>query len=655
MNKSVLLLLFTTAILTGFSQDCEPPTNPISSIYFQDVTLTWNAPPTGHFLMQGDYLDLQFSFPCSDAAGQAGVESDGSYIYSAVWNNNYFVKYEFDGSLVDTFDIAGVSGVRDMAFCETDGFMYGTAPNISKIYKMDFNNLALVEVIDMPNKIRAIAFDPDLDVFYGNNWSGDVIVLDRTTGLILDSVPLTGAYGSYYGFAYDNWSVDGPFVWGFSQDGSGAELVQLRLPDFSETGVAVDIISLIPGSSGIAGGLFTQPGIVEGKVTLGGLLQNEIVFGLELGDVPMPPPNVILAGYNIFRDGDLINTDPVTDTTFIDIGLDPGTYQYEITAVYEDTLGAFVCESDPAGPVSALIEESWLLGGNVFVGDFKLDEGQAHGYKYEGGNILHQSTVEITDMGYYFFVPFETGDYYVKVDPSVNSANYGDYVPTYYGDVYHWENSPTVHLQANVYNADVNLIPVAPSNTGPGRIAGNVSFENKYLGLAPAGNIQFLLLNNSDECISFSYSDDEGHFCFNGLENGTYKLLCEIIGKKMTPMVFVIDNDNPVLDGINFIIKDNEIVMGIGDGLPENINFLSNVFPNPSQNEANIYIETAEPVCLNVRIVNCLGQEVLGKKVAVGHGRQLIELDVSNLGTGYYQLLVSGDSISVVARKFIKL
>ncbi len=43
-----------------------------------------------------------------------------------------------------------------------------------------------------------------------------------------------------------------------------------------------------------------------------------------------------LLGYNVFRNGTQINTALVTDTDYDDLGLDAGTYEYYVVAVYDD-------------------------------------------------------------------------------------------------------------------------------------------------------------------------------------------------------------------------------------------------------------------------------------------------------------------------------
>jgi len=62
-----------------------------------------------------------------------------------------------------------------------------------------------------------------------------------------------------------------------------------------------------------------------------------------------------LLGYNIYRNSNLVNTDGLYEfTLYRDVGVEPGVYEYEVTAVYD--LG----ESNPAGPIEVVVEEQPL-------------------------------------------------------------------------------------------------------------------------------------------------------------------------------------------------------------------------------------------------------------------------------------------------------
>jgi len=66
--------------------------------------------------------------------------------------------------------------------------------------------------------------------------------------------------------------------------------------------------------------------------------------------LPIAPETRDLAGYNIYRNGEQINDVPVVETYYADSSLAPGTYSYEVTALYDEG------ESSPAGPVTVTIE-----------------------------------------------------------------------------------------------------------------------------------------------------------------------------------------------------------------------------------------------------------------------------------------------------------
>jgi len=55
-------------------------------------------------LFTDEMWDIQILFDQVPAAvSQAGVETDGEYIYSAVWNAGDFVKFDFDGNVIEIF------------------------------------------------------------------------------------------------------------------------------------------------------------------------------------------------------------------------------------------------------------------------------------------------------------------------------------------------------------------------------------------------------------------------------------------------------------------------------------------------------------------------------------------------------------------------
>jgi len=229
-----------------------------------------------------DYLDLQFQYPAESSGGEAGIESDGSFIYTTQWNGNAFYKYDLDGNFVEQFTIPDTYFIRDLAY---DGTYFYGGTGQAEVFEMDFENMELVSTFIAPTDVRGIAYNDAEDIFYANNWSSPVVLFDRS-GNELGSFNVGPAASDYYGLAFDNISIGGPFLWGYGKVGAADnQLIQMQLPSGIETGFVLDIEEVLTGSFwGDAGGLFTHAHIVSGKVTLGGMVQGDWIWGLELGE-----------------------------------------------------------------------------------------------------------------------------------------------------------------------------------------------------------------------------------------------------------------------------------------------------------------------------------------------------------------------------------
>ncbi len=224
-------------------------------------------------------FDLQFDWPVGIGGGEAGIECDGSYIYTSKWNGTEFYKYELNGTYIGPFTCGAAGAIRDLAYDGT--YFYGAAA-ATTVFQMDFTNGVVVSSFTAPLAIRAIAYNQDEDVFYGNNWSDNITIFDQT-GANLGSFPCGPVGSDYYGFAYDNSSPGAPYLWGYAQTGTTLnELVQIQLPSGVETGVTFDVGSVAAVGAGIAGGLAITDAIIPGFFTLLGTAQNVDIWGLEL-------------------------------------------------------------------------------------------------------------------------------------------------------------------------------------------------------------------------------------------------------------------------------------------------------------------------------------------------------------------------------------
>ncbi|MCF8368403.1 MAG: T9SS type A sorting domain-containing protein [Bacteroidales bacterium] len=237
-------------------------------------------------------FDLQFEWPVGVGGGEAGIETDGNYIYTSKWNGTgQFYRYGMDGTYLEEITVAGSTGCRDIAYNGT--YFYGGAA-ATTVFEMDLANAAMISTFTAPTACRAIAYNEDDDAFYANNWGTAITKFDMT-GANLGSFPVGPTGDSYYGFAYQGSSYcgEGPYLWGYAQVGTNlSTLVQIDLPSGTETGTTFDVGTVLSAVD-LAGGLCIDNSLVPGYWTIMGTAQNVNIWGLELcSSGPLPTNDV---------------------------------------------------------------------------------------------------------------------------------------------------------------------------------------------------------------------------------------------------------------------------------------------------------------------------------------------------------------------------
>lgn len=240
--------------------------------------------------------DLLYEWDGADGS-QVAVETDGQYTYSATYNSNTIWKYEMDGSFVETFSIAGVSNLQDMAY---DGqYFYAGDGSSLNIYEMDFTNKTLISTITVPSGegitgIQHIAYDSQQDAFWCGN-TDEMTCVSREGDLIAPVVGMmdlvNGVQGYIHGSAYDPYTEGGPYLWlhglAASPEFNGIQLVQFDPIAGEFTGVAQPYFMEL-GLTGFAGGLCVYEDFDNNKaVLLGNNTQDPChMFAYELAYLP---------------------------------------------------------------------------------------------------------------------------------------------------------------------------------------------------------------------------------------------------------------------------------------------------------------------------------------------------------------------------------
>ncbi len=141
-----------------------------------------------------DDWDLQFEYPCAVASSEAGVETDGSYIYTTLWNGTKFCKHEMDGTFVETFGCGSAAAVRDLAY---DGiYSYGMAAdmsaNIGPRGEGDWLEVAPLSGTVTRGSSEMIALDFDATDLYAGDYLADLTIDNNSpTAQVMVDVTLT--------------------------------------------------------------------------------------------------------------------------------------------------------------------------------------------------------------------------------------------------------------------------------------------------------------------------------------------------------------------------------------------------------------------------------------------------------------------------------
>ena len=161
-----------------------------------------------------DMWDYVTSFRASTGR-QQNIATDGQFIYTSTYSkapnnnppvNSQFYKYDFDGNLIEEFDIADCDHLRDLTY---DGqYFYGGSAaegHESRLYCVDLVNKTMISYIDTPlESIRHCSYDPVNDGFWvGTSTTLSLINRQGTFVYTATGVPATGLYCSGSGYFTD--------------------------------------------------------------------------------------------------------------------------------------------------------------------------------------------------------------------------------------------------------------------------------------------------------------------------------------------------------------------------------------------------------------------------------------------------------------------
>lgn len=228
--------------------------------------------------------EFDFWWKPADISSNVGIESDGEYFYTCMWNGPTIRKMDKNGHTVETFTIEGINNLMDLAY---DGqYFYSGTGSTNVIYILDFENKTLIGTIASPNQtVRNISYVPEADngngAFWVGNWDNYGFSLVSRNGVELDNMSFSNNkdfHGSL-GSAYDNVSPGGPYLWLNPSD--GLDILELFCINLNTKQITKRKIPIIDGGQ-YGGGLCFNSTAFEGKNIIAGNVQSYGFFGIDM-------------------------------------------------------------------------------------------------------------------------------------------------------------------------------------------------------------------------------------------------------------------------------------------------------------------------------------------------------------------------------------
>lgn len=351
------------------------------------------------------------------------------------------------------------------------------------------------------------------------------------------------------------------------------------------------------------------------------------------------------AGLNffwIFSDS-TTSTDPNPTHSFIG----PGPYGACLTVA--DSSGA--CVTSACQVIGTTNPNSGFhVSGAVFADSQLVDNGVVYLIQHDttaAGGTLTAVDSTYLNQSFYTFFNVQPGTYLVKAALLPASPFYQNYMPTYLGDEMLWNNATSV-VVAN-QNQILPIISLVPGNNpgGPGFIGGAISQgANKVLdGLA---DVSILLMTEQGQAVNHTVSDAEGEYEFRNLAYGTYHLYVEITGKLSEKWIVSLDAQGERFEKADFRVMEAEVLASGTTGINDfSFGNLLNVYPNPTQGIMNLEVEMTEQKDLRISVMSLVGQKLIEKTVPQVIGSRKISLELNELMTGTYLLMIEAEGESL--------
>lgn len=299
---SFLSLLMMFFILNGFSQlDIVPNagSSPRDFSIYQILPKKNKQKAQNKSVLPTEFIyDIADSIaafsPNSALNGNAGIVYLNNEFWVSKWQTDSIFVFDNNGSAIDSFVVAGLSGTRSFT---TDGISIFAGNATDTIYAINPTARVLDSTIVASGSVgtRVCAYDPTADNGNGGFWianfTSDIELVDRSGNILTTITQATHGVPSMYGGFVDTSTTGGPYLAVYHQGVNRQAIIEfINIPSGTNSGIFYDthfdlLSTQQPTATDdpIAGGLFLSDQYSPGTLTMMGVLQgaNDILFGFE--------------------------------------------------------------------------------------------------------------------------------------------------------------------------------------------------------------------------------------------------------------------------------------------------------------------------------------------------------------------------------------
>ncbi|RYD76583.1 MAG: PKD domain-containing protein [Sphingobacteriales bacterium] len=361
------------------------------------------------------------------------------------------------------------------------------------------------------------------------------------------------------------------------------------------------------------------------------------------------------------------------------IGLFKTSHQYGIDKMYKISLKTSNANHNCIDTTSAFVNVKTVLYPGSISGGIKAYDSASNSYVNADKAMVYlvqfnaqdsslalidsaSTTIDSGGKAVYKFTDISPGKYLVKAVLNKNSANYTYNIPTYFTSALKWNLADSISFNGEKATAEktANITMIKGIYTGgKGFIGGKVvAGANKKEG-DPLENVQILLFNaNTSQVVANTFSDANGNYSFKNLAFGIYEVYTEVPGFKTVSAFITLTQTDTMFNNIVVKVSSDMVTTEILTDIKEINAFLGNMqlYPNPASHNLSLVIENAKNQLVTAEIYSVDGRKWITNKLNFTQGKQNINLNIEDLPTGTYMLVLKNASSGETSRlKFVKL